>query len=543
MATYSNEKFRLFFLFFCSLILTNCKEITTILPSPSITLTSVKQITFKTFEIEIDFDPGDGQVIKSIELELQDLTILNSPKIIENVEIKDFSKSSVIKHFFNAASINHDFKITALLNTNKYQYHSEPVIYRSLKNNFYINIVKDEFYYDINSGLAIQINKGGSFDLIINYLNSIKEKVEVKLNNSIRCENDVDLTNFMNIEGTLITSGRVKVPDGILPGEYAVNITIGGLEFEYDKKIRILEGDWFVFNDNYPGERRGDYAWFRIGNQLYVVGGNYNSSTTASSPVWSLDLISGKWTKKNDFNWPPERYPNAKKIFSNELIYKNQGYILAQSDDRKIEIWRYDNLNDIWNKVTEYPGIGADRITCFNIDEKVFVGGGVKLELNNDHNVFDFWSFDIENGTWQQMKDLPVRQLELWRESITSTTLNDKGYVLEFPYKLWEYDSKSDSWIIIANFPGPLREMARLIAYNNNIYMIGGYYSYLGYTSYKDCWLYSFNEKNWKMKAFLPNYTNHNVAFSFNNSIYVGLGYAHNVYQYIDEPKIYKLTL
>lgn len=522
--------------------ITGCKEITTILPSPSITLISVKQISFKTFEIEIEIEQGEGQLIKNVELDFENLTILNSPKITGRVEIQDLSASPRIKHIFTSENINHDFKIKAFLNTDKYQYQSESVIYRSLKNNFYFNIEKDPAYnYDLNPELAIQLNKGGSFLLVIDYLNPINDKVTVKLNRAIPCQNNIDFTNYLSTNNIIQTFGNVVVPEDIQAGDYTVYITIDGLEYVCDKKIRILAGEWTVFNENYPGRKMGDYAWFRIENLLYAVGGNSYSSTILDSPVWCLDLNTGKWSKKNNFKWPPEIYPYAKRIFANQISFKNQGYILTQNDDRKIELWGYDDLNDNWNKVTDYPGVGTELLTCFNIENKVFVGGGVKYELNNDHNVYDFWVYDLEIGKWNQLKDFPVRQKELWRPN-TSCAFKGKGYILEFPEKLWEYNPIDDSWIVKTRFPGPFREIARIIGHQENIYLIGGYHSYLGNTSYKDCWQYSFTDDSWTQKAFMPGFTNYNIAFSYDNSIIIGMGYAHHGYGYFDDHKIYRFT-
>ncbi len=530
-------------LIFIAAVVFSCKEITTVLPSPSITLNSVKQISFKSFEIEIGFNPGEGQALKNIELELENLTILNSPVITERIDLTGFSGSTVIKHIFNAEQINHDFKIKAILNTDKYQYQSQSVVYRSLKNNFYFNIEKDPAYnYDLNPEIAVQLNRGGKFQLLIDYLNPVNEKVTVKLNRTILCENEIDFTQYLFTNNIIQTAGNVVVPEDIQPGDYTVYISIGGLEYVCDKKIRILAGEWKVFNENYPGDKMGDYAWFRIENLLFTVGGNYNSSTVSVSPVWCLDLGSGKWIQKNNFKWPPEQAPYVKRIFASQLSYNNKGYVLTQTDLREVELWQYDELNDLWLKVTDYPGTGADLMICFNIGKKVFVGGGVKSELNNDHNVYDFWSFDLESGLWNKMKDFPVRQKELWRPN-TCCSHNEKGYVLEFPEKLWEYNPTDDSWIVKTSFPGPFREQARIIGHQENIYLIGGYHSYLGNTSYKDCWQYSFSNGSWTQRAFMPVFTNHNIAFSYGNSIIIGMGYAHHGYGYFDDHKIYRFTL
>jgi hypothetical protein len=41
----------------------------------------------------------------------------------------------------------------------------------------------------------------------------------------------------------------------------------------------------------------------------------------------------------------------------------------------------------------------------------------------------------------------------------------------------------------------------------------------------RDCWKYSPDANAWELKAFLPNYSSHGIAFLYNNKIINGLGY------------------
>lgn len=523
------------------LVFLGCKEVTTILPSPSVAINSITQTSFASFEVEIMIQPGEGQVLNSIDLELQDLTILNSEVITEKISLNESMLQSPITYKCNTERINHDFQIKAILNTNKYSYESEPVIYRSTKNRFFFSIPEDETFGYLEPELARLVNSGSQFVLIANYLSQVDEKVKVFLNGTIECENDINLKLGDFADDGIVTSGVVKLPEDILSGDYTVNIYLQDYEFTLSKKIRVLEGKWSVFNNNYKGKRMGEYAWFKIDDQLYVVGGRYNSSSVINSPVWSLNLANGTWNQKKDFKWPPEFAPYRKKIYANELSYNNEGYIVLQTDDRKVEIWHYNATADTWNKVTDYPGAGADNLLCFISGNELFTGGGVKLELNNDHNVTDFWSYNLENKNWIQLNDMPVKPAELWWENIACAA-NGKGYVFQFPDKLWEYNPQSDSWTEKTKFPGPKRVTTRLVPVGNKIYLTGGYYSYLWNTSYKDTWEYSMTENSWKFKAFMPQFTNYGIATSYNNDVIVGLGYALYGYSYSDEPIIYKFS-
>jgi hypothetical protein len=524
--------------FILIVLLMGCKETITVLPPPSITIKQVKQLSLSSFEIELEISSAERQKISDGTIELKDLTLLNSPSITENLIIGEIPVQT-ITHVIETGIINHDYLVKASIQTIKYRYESNSFIYRSQKNNFFFSIQEDETYQYLNPELAVQINRGGGFLLEVDFLNEYKEKIKVSLDKTIICENKMDLTNYISEGNRKKSGGPVTIPSDIQPGDYSVYITIENIDYKLDKKIRVLEGDWEIFNDKYPGTRLGDYAWFKIDNHLYVVGGEFISSTVINSPVWKMNLTNGEWQQKNDFPWPPEKYPYSKKIYPNDLLWKNSGYILMQSDEGETGLWKYNLNADSWEKITDYPGAGFELLVSFIIRDELFVGGGVKLELNNDHSVYDFWSYNMQSGEWKRLKDIPVRQLGLWQKSVNCSS-SDKGYVFQFPDKLWEYQPATDSWDVKRKFPGPPRHSTRLVAFENDIYLIGGMYYYLGNISYKDFWKFTTSNNEWQLKAFRPGYPNYGIATLYDNSIIYGLGYANHGYTHYNEPIIYK---
>lgn len=514
-----------------------CTEKEIFLESPSISVVSVKEPVWSELEIEIQINTGERQNIQEAFIELQNLTIPEKELLKRTIETNE---QPVQTHkILIKIPRNHDYKITGKIKTDKYIYESEPVVFRSLKNSFRFFIDEPEpIYRNIEPGIAIHLNSEDRIPIMIDYLNPCTSKVEVKLNKSINLDHDIDLSNYWVDDGITRSGGFASLPAGIVPGEYELFIYVDGFEYKAEKRLKVLTGNWQLFNETFPGEKRGDYAWFKLENNLYVIGGSYYSASILNSPVWCLNLETGTWQQKNDFPWPDTDLYYC-KIMPFELMYNNTGYIVLQNPERKLEIWKYIQHEDKWEKVTDYPGTGRWSVFTFNLDNQIFAGGGTAL--NGDDFLHEFWSYNLESGEWNKLKNTPVNQLYL-NHSNRTVTLNGKGYIFEFPNELWEYDPSEDKWTELPEFPGPQRIHANLITFQNDLFLIGGSYTHYGLYGLKDCWQYSFSENKWEMKAFLPHYTSFGITTSWQNKIITGLGYVIHHYSYWDDPVIYQFT-
>ncbi len=67
--------------------LLGCKETIIILTPPSVSILSVSKVSLSSFEITIDYKPGEGQEITDSRIELENLTIYDSPIIIEKLNL------------------------------------------------------------------------------------------------------------------------------------------------------------------------------------------------------------------------------------------------------------------------------------------------------------------------------------------------------------------------------------------------------------------------------------------------------------------------
>lgn len=510
-----------------------------ILASPSIEIVSAKQTALTTYEVVIQTDIGEGQEIKKAEVVFEDITVLTQPDIVKNINLNN-EKKQTDTLILRTEYQNHDFNIQANLETNLYIYKSNPLVLRSKKNRFTVDILPNDRYSDLDNKIADFVNPGEMITFRTYFLNTsiIPKKIEVKLNKNILVEHSLDFENaWYGSDGNGV-SGSIKIPTDIAPGVYEVYIYFDDIEFKTSNNIKVLKGEWEKIQPNFLGERRGSYAWFQKDDNLYIIGGNFSSQQLQRSPVWKYNLSTGDWESKNDFPHPGDVRYN--KISPFNLKYKAEGYIVLQNSDT-IELWKYNDNNDSWSFVTIYPGAGNKYLVSFIHNDKLYLGGGAYWDHPDNITVSDFWAYSFESDKWEQKRDIPMKYG--FDEPLCSTTQNNEVYMFSYINELWQYLPDKDTWIKRQKFPGLSRMTSSLIERNNKLYLIGGTFYYYGYDGLKDCWEYSIESNSWELIAFLPDYYSNGVSFLYNNTVHVGLGRVLLAYGEFLEQNFYQLNI
>ncbi len=519
-----------------------CKKEQIVLISPSIEIKSALATALTTYHVVVETKVGEGQKIEKAEVIFKDITVNSAPDILQGIQIND-NKNQIDTITIKTNRLAHDYSVQASLTTDKYTYTSEQKIIRSAKNNFSIDVLPNYIYTDLNNHIADFVNKGSSFSLKVDYLNVFKPKsVEVKLNRTIPLKHTLDFKNYWfgdNIE----TTGSVSVPQEIEEGVYEVYVYLDGVEFKTKNNIKILKGSWQKIDPKYPGDKRGQYAWFVKDDNIFLFGG-YGSSKI---PVLKYNILNNSWERKLDFRESIE--PGKCQILSSNLQYNNKAYILFRNNEN-IEIWNYENETDKWSLVTQYPGKAIEYFTSFISKGKIFLGGGSRYNQKMGHYdyYYDLWEYDLDSNNWIQKNNLPIKftleQIERGGGGTLSSVVNENNvYVFSYSNDFWQYHPDTDSWSQKKKFPGHLRIISNLIEKNNKLYLIGGLYLDYGYVGLKDCWEYTVSSNSWEMVAFMPELYANGIAFTFNDHIYAGLGWVINGYGSFYEQNFYQLDL
>lgn len=134
------------------------------------------------------------------------------------------------------------------------------------------------------------------------------------------------------------------------------------------------------------------------------------------------------------------------------------------------------NAVDWTKKSNPFPGEGRENAVSFVIGNVAYLGTGYVYK--NYSNVYykDFWKYDSSSDTWTQIADFPGDA----RYEAVSFSANGKGYVglgsseNKICNDFYEYNPGSDSWTKITNFPDA-RYGAVSFSINNIGYVGTGY--------------------------------------------------------------------
>lgn len=199
-----------------------------------------------------------------------------------------------------------------------------------------------------------------------------------------------------------------------------------------------------------------------------------------------------------------------------------------------------------WDKKADFAnGMGRHGAISFSIGDKAYVGLGSDNQYDYDvfggdpptsHGGFknDFWEYNTETDTWRQLNDFPGEK----RTEAIGFSINGKGYVglgeylaiepdenglnsqTGFKQDFWEYNPDNDTWKQLSDFPGEGRLKPIGFAINKK-----GYVGFGGYFDKRDFWEFSPSDNSWNR---LPDYPGESsggvVGFSIDNKGYVGFG-------------------
>ncbi|MCM3701084.1 kelch-like protein [Paenibacillus macerans] len=227
------------------------------------------------------------------------------------------------------------------------------------------------------------------------------------------------------------------------------------------------DGQWIPRSD--LPEPRTAHSSAVYKGEIYVFGGTKDSriafSGTKTNTTYKYDPLTDTWTKKA--NMPTTRAASTAAVVGDKIYviggYHNVNNKLVRTN--VVEI--YDPLTDTWTKGVNVP-VANSWSTSVSIDNLIYVFGGTDDDSKYEKSVY---VYNTINNTWSKKKETPftfpasVDQIN-GKIYATGTTNGTDTFI-------YEYDPVNDSWNIVTQVSP--RKGAALIAYNNKLYLLGGY--------------------------------------------------------------------
>lgn len=289
-------------------------------------------------------------------------------------------------------------------------------------------------------------------------------------------------------------------------------------------------------NDNWSEERALKYEYakcsFKIGNIGYVLVDKYNYSIKKSElALLAYNTITKTWERKANF--PSTKILSPGGAFSIE----NKAYVVGGiNGDLTVsykDVYEYDPALDKWAKKADFGGEGRGNMSTFAIDGKGYAGlGWVWTSLGGlpyASKINDFWEYDPKKDSWIKKADIPASS-----DEVAFFNTDSNAYVINSVMQLFQFNPKLNVWNQKNNFPGSPRTAALGMNIGDTGYVFGGtddvpvngYYVYL-----KDLWEYNSKSDSWLVHNDFPGYERStNIGFGIDNNLFLGGGMNQTMY-------------
>ncbi len=180
-------------------------------------------------------------------------------------------------------------------------------------------------------------------------------------------------------------------------------------------------------------------------------------------------------------------------------------------------------------QVSDFPGTERDDGCVFTVNNKAYCFSGLEVGWLCTGNGF---VFDGSSEVWTStISSLPSGKE---RQYATAFSYSNNGYILGgidcsnvCLNDLWVYNTLTNLWSALPNFPSQGRQGSCNFVLNNKAYIIGGKYS--NGTISNEVWEYNITTSTWTQKNNLPFAgTFRGVAFQINNIGYTCFGLTNN---------------
>ncbi|HVV54313.1 MAG TPA: kelch repeat-containing protein [Mucilaginibacter sp.] len=264
---------------------------------------------------------------------------------------------------------------------------------------------------------------------------------------------------------------------------------------------------------------------FTLNGKGYLVGGDQLSA------MWEYDPSTDKWTQKASYPGMGMQFLSGFTINGKAYVGLGYGYDQASGSVQHTDFYAYDPSNDTWTRITDFPGGARYGSFGFALNNQGYVGAGATW--NSDRVYFDMWKYDPGTNSWSQAADYPG----VGYYGDVSFTANGSGYVglglnhsNVLTYDLWQYDPSLNKWTQKAAFTGKYQEIWPM-------YFMIGTDEYVGFGSNSTAfWKYNTETDQWSRVANFPGQPRiMGAAFAIGNTGYIGLGATPTVSQTFNE--------
>ncbi len=253
---------------------------------------------------------------------------------------------------------------------------------------------------------------------------------------------------------SFVINGKAYVGTGrALPGINQVDF------WEYDPATNI----WSQKAD-FIGSARYGARGFGIGNFGYAGTG---WDPTPTNTFYKYDPALNVWT-------PAANFGGSARYTSVSTVVGGFGYLGLGYSPYKKDFWRYDPVLNSWAQIADYTGDARQASVAFSVGTSIFVGLG-----SGSQGVFqDFYKYNTLTNFWSPITPFPgaaraaAFAFEIGTDAYVGLGFDDQSSPsFDIFSDMYKYNSLTDTWIQLPDFPGGKLFGGAAFAINNKGYV------------------------------------------------------------------------
>ncbi|XP_029527936.1 kelch-like protein 35 [Oncorhynchus nerka] len=242
-------------------------------------------------------------------------------------------------------------------------------------------------------------------------------------------------------------------------GRAEVIVVIGGCDrngfsrLSFTEKLNPYTKEW-VPGATIPGYSKSEFASCELQNEVYVSGGQLNSSD-----VWKYMPQVDHWVRVASLAKARWRHKMAALLGK---LYAVGGF---NGLERLSNVECYSVYDNQWRTVAPLL-LAVSSAALVGCSGKLYVIGGA---VNNDCNTNKVQCYNTEEDQWQYVSSCPFSQ-----RCINATAHNNTIYVVGgLLDQIYSYTPKTDNWSKVVDLPMKL-ESCGLTVCEGKVYIVGG---------------------------------------------------------------------
>lgn len=266
-------------------------------------------------------------------------------------------------------------------------------------------------------------------------------------------------------------------------------------------------GDTWTKKGDFPGGATYYASGFTLGSTGYFCGGSSNNAQ-----LWKYDAATDTWSQQANMPFSIG--------WSVAQGWQGKGWVYHSGSK---SMYMYNPVYNSWTKKSASGGTAVDVESGFIINSKLYVAGGI---ISGGMVTNEVWEYDLLTDTWTHKNNMPFAM-----GFAPSFALNGKGYLITGnstrnnatgpqSADCLQYDPTTDSWTVLADFPGGPR--------GGGIGFTDGHKAYVGMGNHgpilTDLWQLDPATLTWTRMTDIPRGRYSTVAMVFGHHAYISTG-------------------